>query len=657
MPTEWDIVSGATPAAVASGKADADLGNVEAAAVSAKATEGYGYTPVSPDSLDAVEAAAAQKSDVILSVKAYDATGDGTTSDQVSVAAAVAAAYAAGAELYWPAGSYLTTANVANLHSVRHRGPGAIKRGSATFYPCPKQGQTNTLYVDASAADDTGDGLSTSQPIKALSRVATVLSNYGPQLASRWLVRLAAGTYGGVNFTRKFITLNDTGLLEIRGPTVSVAAGYSVAFILKSEAAVGAFTVGETITGSVSGATATVTSVGTDKLVATVVAGVPQVGETMTGGTSAASAEVLFLAAVPTARILKSADTGKESGLVFGWNQQAQLYDLKTEGFTGSGGSGVDARKYCDIRLNNVHDDGSYYGWNFQEFTAYTANGALLENNLVNGITELFHVQRNLQGATTWIKGASGSGFNSKEMCSGHMDNLAVDSAGEAGLEFHSYVTANVGGLQIVRCPVGVTLTDAELHVESGIVWGDGADACDRKYVLGHGASLLSRTGWNNDSLTYRPLSDPKTRFSDFATHTYTGTTASQNITLCELYANEHATQGQTVRVRVRGKRTTGSNGTVTLRLLVENVVCSTVVMPITATASATFEVEFEILCYQDGDFQRFFAKSWQEGVLSDAQSADRTETWTANDKTLVLQTIPGHASDSITINDIRVWA
>ncbi|NRP70618.1 hypothetical protein ILFOPFJJ_01499 [Ensifer psoraleae] len=57
----------------------------------------------------------------------FGALGDGTTSDQTAAAATVASAFASGDEVYWT-NTYLTTASVSNFHSVRHFGPGIIKR-------------------------------------------------------------------------------------------------------------------------------------------------------------------------------------------------------------------------------------------------------------------------------------------------------------------------------------------------------------------------------------------------------------------------------------------------------------------------------------------------------------------------------------------------
>lgn len=134
------------------------------------------------------------KSDNRLDVKAdYGATGNGTTSDQSAVAAAVAAAYAAGDWLYWPDGTYLTTATIPNLHDVRHVGPGVIKRGSDLFYVQPRGSQANSLYL-APTGSNSNDGLSSSQPRLTFQSVFDALANYGPVLDGNWSVIGAAGT-------------------------------------------------------------------------------------------------------------------------------------------------------------------------------------------------------------------------------------------------------------------------------------------------------------------------------------------------------------------------------------------------------------------------------------------------------------------------------
>ena len=129
-----------------------------------------------------------------VNLKAHGATGDGVTDDGTEIALAVTAALAGGSELFWPDGTYLTTASIANLHSIRHFGPGVIKRGTDTFEVEPKDTDTNIIYVSTTGSD-TDDGLSSSEPLLTAQAVLDILPNYGPVLNGRWRIQFAAGTW------------------------------------------------------------------------------------------------------------------------------------------------------------------------------------------------------------------------------------------------------------------------------------------------------------------------------------------------------------------------------------------------------------------------------------------------------------------------------
>lgn len=118
---------------------------------------------------------------------------DGTTSDQTVVAAAVADAFALGAELYWGPGTYLTTANIPNFHDVIHRGPGVVKRNSALFKVEPKDNQTNNLYVSSSGSNS-NDGIDATQPMLTGQKAGDVIMGY-PYGDNTWIVNFSAGTY------------------------------------------------------------------------------------------------------------------------------------------------------------------------------------------------------------------------------------------------------------------------------------------------------------------------------------------------------------------------------------------------------------------------------------------------------------------------------
>lgn len=129
-----------------------------------------------------------------VNVKDFGAVGDGVADDTAAIQAAVDV----GTGLYWPAGTYLTTASISNLHTVKHSGEGAIKRGTDTFY-VQQDGQNNLIYVDTSGLAS-NDGLSSSEPFLTIQEAIDVWAKYCTVNNGRWYIKLAAGTYteGGV---------------------------------------------------------------------------------------------------------------------------------------------------------------------------------------------------------------------------------------------------------------------------------------------------------------------------------------------------------------------------------------------------------------------------------------------------------------------------
>lgn len=128
-----------------------------------------------------------------VSVKDFCAVGDGVADDQVGLVDAVAHCFASGNWLFWPDGTYVSTASIPNFHEVRHVGPGAVKRGADLFYVEPRGSQANALYL-ATTGDAANDGLSASQPMLTFQNTFDVLKNYGPMLDGNWSIVGAAGT-------------------------------------------------------------------------------------------------------------------------------------------------------------------------------------------------------------------------------------------------------------------------------------------------------------------------------------------------------------------------------------------------------------------------------------------------------------------------------
>jgi len=154
----------------------------------------------------------------IISVRAYTGAPDGVTSNQSGIEEAVAAAYASGAELYWPAGTYVSTSNIPNFHDVRHIGSGVIKRGDQTFKIARRGSQLNALFVATSGASG-NDGLTADLPLPSIQASVDVLESLGPNLDGQWDVHIAAGVYQEAVASAG--SLYSKNYINFRGPDVA----------------------------------------------------------------------------------------------------------------------------------------------------------------------------------------------------------------------------------------------------------------------------------------------------------------------------------------------------------------------------------------------------------------------------------------------------
>lgn len=145
----------------------------------------------------------------------FGATGNGTTSDQLALVGLLATAFATGKHIYWPDGTYLSTANIPHLHEVHHHGPGIIKRGSGLWRVDPDRTTTRIMYVSPSGSTS-NDGLSTGQP-QTLQGAVDALQFSGP-IKGRQQVSMAAGTYAERLSIPVGLAMNNN-YLEFIGPS------------------------------------------------------------------------------------------------------------------------------------------------------------------------------------------------------------------------------------------------------------------------------------------------------------------------------------------------------------------------------------------------------------------------------------------------------
>jgi hypothetical protein len=95
----------------------------------------------------------------VVNVKDFGAIGDGSVNDTDEIQAAVTFCNTNNTTLYWPAGTYKTTASISNFHNIHHSGDGIVERSGNNWYITPKGTQENVIYC-SSSGNSTNDGLS-----------------------------------------------------------------------------------------------------------------------------------------------------------------------------------------------------------------------------------------------------------------------------------------------------------------------------------------------------------------------------------------------------------------------------------------------------------------------------------------------------------------
>lgn len=511
-------------------------------------------------------------------------TGDG--SDETALLqAAVDDAIARGAGLLWPAIEVTTTASIAGLHTVRHTGPGVILRDGNEFHVDPRPGDENTLYCDADASDDLGDGLSANDPIQQIRTAVDHLENYGPFLDGSWYVRAAAGTYkGGIQFGRN---LQSRDLIRIIGPSVG---------------------------------------------------GHPN---------------------VPTAIIDKAADTGETRGILLNDGILLWLEEVK---FTGAFLHGLSAQRNCYVNLNNVHADGCDIGWQFTNHCRYFVTGGIIEN-CDNGVGELFGIVRAYQGealADGPIIRDCDVGLKAKENCVGHTDYITFEDNG-TGMELQLFSGTNPKGASFKRNGAAIVLNNSEIHNESRVSFGTGADANGVTILSLGNSSEIYNYGWvaagGDPALRtgHRPLVLLK---SAYGTTTHTGTVAETDLFLgaSELEMGMYAVQGKKYKMLVRGQANNLMAGTARLLLRTGGTFMTDVTIPAGTASGADFVAEFEVICSADGNTQRVSSWLLVDGQLPDVTSLSRTTTMDDADHSANISAILANSADSVSLHVVELW-
>lgn len=575
---------------------------------------------------------------------AYGVVGDGVTDDTTAVQAAVTAAYTAGRPLYWPDGTYLTTASIANLHDVRHRGAGIIKRGSNTFPVYPGPSDSNSLYVGTTGSD-TNDGLSTSEPFLTPAACVNVLPNYGPFLDGSWTINLAAGTYpGGITVPR---SLRYRTFVKLKGPNVShpTVPTAIVSFAEDSSQTYGVFAQDSAFIE---------------------IEDIKFLGP-FSQGVYVNRKCYLFL------------DNVHVDGHYAG-SQSPSTWTTTTAYAIGDWVDNGGTVYYC----TEAHTAGTFAtdlasGY-WKAFSSFSIVGVQINtqcssrcvggiiNDCKEGWSELFNCTRDFPQLVSTL-GASvaadyqltisncETGFLAKEGCVGHTDLITFDTC-TVGLELQAYSTTNPRLAHFKSCGIGIVTVNSEIHNEDTITWGTGGDACTRRVLSLGNSSEINGFGWTGDS-TLRLGHRPMVLFgTDYSPTTHTGTLA--NTVLIQwastLPGDHYQVEGKSFRVRVVGKIPSGTTlaGDVRLLLYCAGTYMTDITIPAGIVGTAPFVAEWVVTCTADGANQFVSASGVGDG-WQDVTAIARTANLSA-DVTVRIQCILADIADDVTIDIAELW-
>ena len=603
-----------------------------------------------------------------INVKDFGAVGDGVADDTAAIQAAVLHAHNNGYTLYWSSGSYLTTSSIPYLHQVSHGGDGQIIRGANTFTLRPQATDTNIFFCAASAPNDNSDGLSASEPIQQIRTAAAYLGNYRYTIGEgQWEIRATSGVYKGqILVPSGLVTKN---YIKIIGTNGGASAGAVIDLSLNRESASGTFSASETITGGTSGATATIqsikiaaygTSVGSQiALVVSVVSGTLAEGETITGGTSGATATLSRATRIPLTIIDKAQDAAATRGFLAIDNLKVWLENVK---IVGAFSIAEAISRNTVYQRRNVHIDGPPVGVDVDNLSTYYVTGGILENCATYAVQELFSVVRDYVRDPTpterFLIRNCDLGFLAKENCSGHLDSVIIEDCGTA-VVFHAYTTSNVRLMQIRRNATGFVTVNSELHNDTSVDFGSGADATTVRLLPFGCSSQITEFGWvqSNGNIALRSGYQPMVPIrNSYTSVVHTGTTAQTDMfsEADVLRAGRYSVKGRKCKVIVTGTTTGTLAGNVTVTIRLASLIANQVVIPSGAPSQA-WRVEMDAVSISDGGQILCSAMLIGNSNTQDVQNALRTIDLASQDRSVTVQFTLANSGDTCTFLSAEV--
>lgn len=576
------------------------------------------------------------------------AVGDGGSDSQAALVAAVAAAAAAGDHLYWPAGIYVSNASIPLFHTVKHRGPGILRRGTDDFPVYQSSGDTINLYVSPSG-DDANDGLSAAQPMRTLPAASTVLGNYArPSLAGLWTVNMAAGNYGGGFDPPR--ALRSEGFLKLAGPDVGGHPNVPTAKIRVAD--------DPTQDRAVQLLDGTMFEISNVKIEGPFVIGVSALRLCYALFTNVHADGHWASNASPTAWATATAYTIGQSV-----TESATQYYCIEDHTSGVFADDLAAGKWYAIPARYIR------AWSIVNHSRYRAIGGIIED-CQEGISELFGVVRDFPTLVStlgpgeepfdyqlMIKDCD-TGLNAKENCVGHTDLITFQDCA-TGMELQLYSGTNPRLAKFVRCQRGIVLANSEIHNEASIRWGEGVDACGVHVLSLYNSAELGFQGWDGDHgvrVGHRPLT---TIAETLTAVDHTGTVSETNVFSPGTIMRRgwFAVQGKRMRVEAVLRVLSGGGLAANARFLlrVSGTYMIDVTLPAGMANNAIAKAEWIMVCTSDGDNQLVTSTVVGNGVYG-AASARRPAALSDADHSMLVSCILGNAADTVRVESVSVF-
>ncbi|MDS1138576.1 ubiquitin-activating E1 FCCH domain-containing protein [Nitratireductor indicus] len=571
----------------------------------------------------------------------------GVASSQTAVASAVADAYANGYDLYWPAGTYLTTASIPNFHDVRHYGPGKVKRGSDVYAVDPLPSNTNKLYIDYASGNSSDDGLSASEPIDSFINAINAISTTRNVFQGVWEFVVADGTAVGVGedlvknlfFTKRAIlrgtSCTPASLTSVGTPTaITKAANAQVTLAghgLSTGARVKLVDLGGMV--ELNGSVGTVTVVDANNFT---------IGIDTTGYTTFTSGGTVWNIPIPNT-IFDGNSINDYWLTVSGYGVWLEIRNIKLVDYDTVGRGGFYANDGSNLYLNNLHIDNCDTGVFTQRRCLVRHNGGIIENCGNAGIKTVscgYSVVSGTQAAAPTIMDCF-NGLDMQEVTDSEMLKLTIERCSNIGCDSNVMSHVKTTDAIIKNCGIGVRAMSSNWYGPN-------------TYFYGNTQNIQLLNG-GTDQQNFATAQDQRRIAYSGTSRSHTGDTALTELTpdLFTFPSGMLDAAGKKIKVVARGDYTPGGAPDLyTLQCYIRNLATQSV----SSFSTTAHEFEFVSEIIMTGAAAELMVTNLTDGI-GNARTKSMTRTHNLSGSApLDLRVQLNNAGDTITVHYVEVF-